>query len=109
MAHGIICDFCSAPRPKWRYRCRTFVAFETRDYTIDQSVGDWAACDQCKDMIDRGDFEKLGDHSFEALLYMHPELMFAPDKVRTEMKARLKNLHMQFLLHRLADPPECLL
>lgn len=105
MAHGLICDFCSAPRPKWRYRVKSFVAFETR-YFLDESKGDWAACTLCKDLIEEGHYERLAEHSMEALLFEHPELLMMPDRVVPEMKGRLKKIHEQFLENRLPFPPE---
>ena len=45
----MICDFCNAPNPVWRFRARPFVV----DYgpMAGVSDADWAACDACRDLI----------------------------------------------------------
>jgi hypothetical protein len=46
----MICDFCSAALPAWRYPAGTFVGpFRTR------SVDDWLACEGCHRLIEAGD------------------------------------------------------
>ena len=45
------CDFCSAPGPVWRYPARSFVAYCVPN-VAGESVGDWAACDQCYVLIE---------------------------------------------------------
>jgi len=41
-----ICDFCSYPSVVWRYPARSFVAYVVANIG-GESVGDWAACEQC--------------------------------------------------------------
>ena len=45
----MICDFCNAPNPVWRFRARPFVV----DYgpMVGASDADWAACDACRGLI----------------------------------------------------------
>ena len=45
----MICDFCNAPNPVWRFSARPFVV----DYgtMASASDADWAACDACRNMI----------------------------------------------------------
>ena len=45
------CDFCSAAGPVWRYPARSFVAYCAPN-VAGESVGDWAACDQCHVLIE---------------------------------------------------------
>ena len=57
----MICDFCNAPNPIWRFSARPFVL----DYgTIaSASDADWAACDACRDLILAGDRTGLVDRA----------------------------------------------
>lgn len=56
----LICDFCCAAAPEWSYPCRDFhipilnLPVKTVDYNL---IGWWAACEQCKDLIDAEDWE----------------------------------------------------
>lgn len=45
----IICDFCSSPKVTWRYPARNILMTDIQAL----SVGDWAACDTCHDIIER--------------------------------------------------------
>ncbi len=90
------CDFCSAPRPTWRYPARSFVAYRVSEIA-GESVGDWAACDGCYALIEAGDLPGLALRSLESLLAKHPEARAAADVLFTE----LGDLHYQFFRNRL--------
>ena len=49
-----ICDFCSAPNVAWRYPAQSFLAYAIAG-VVGQSVGDWAACRTCHELIEAGD------------------------------------------------------
>lgn len=51
----LICDFCSDPHPAWWMKAKTIEVPEARAI----SQGDWAACDQCRQLIERNDRVKL--------------------------------------------------
>ncbi len=67
-----VCDFCSAPNPRWGYKARDF---ETVSYlTLPPagagltensygSAGAWAACDECADLVDADDFDGILDRA----------------------------------------------
>lgn len=100
MAHRIVCDFCSSPRPRWRFPTKSFVAMETR-FCIDESKGDWAACDLCKEMIDANNLEGLAERSIESLVFLHPEILMLPEGSVGAFKGRLRSLHKQFIENRI--------
>ena len=50
----MICDFCSAPNPAWRYPAVSFF-----DLFGSRSVEDWMACDACHARIVAGDRDGL--------------------------------------------------
>lgn len=85
----LLCDFCSTPDPIMRYPCRSFgltnehalkagarismrggfrwakpddLALE--DTPAFRSIGDWAACDACHQLIDQGQIEALVQRVF---------------------------------------------
>ena len=57
----MICDFCNAPNPVWRFSARPFVV----DYgtMASASDADWAACDACRNMILADDRNGLVDRA----------------------------------------------
>src|ERR1035438_7108962 len=60
-ATNMICDFCNAPNPVWRFSARPFVV----DYgtMASASDADWAACDACRDLILADDRNGLVDRA----------------------------------------------
>ena len=57
----MICDFCNAPNPVWRFSARPFVV----DYgtMASASDADWAACDACRALILADDRNGLVDRA----------------------------------------------
>src|SRR5690348_4716453 len=94
-----ICDFCSAKSAPWVYKAETYVAWESK-YLNGLSVGDWAACDSCKKLIDAGDREGLTRRSFECMVFLHPEMNLMPAEVLDGIKKSLKDCHEGFFKHR---------
>ena len=60
-----ICDFCSYPSVVWCYPARSFVAYVVANIG-GESVGDWAACEQCHRLIEVGDRAGLTERSSSA-------------------------------------------
>ena len=89
------CDFCSAPSPVWRYPARSFVAYCVPN-VAGESVGDWAACDQCHRLIETDDARGLAQRSLDELVLKHPEASLAAAVLYDE----LADLHQQFFAHR---------
>ena len=89
------CDFCSAPGPVWRYPARSFVAYCAPN-VAGESVGDWAACDQCHVLIETDDRRGLAQRSLYELILKHPEASAAA----TVLYEDLADLHQQFFAHR---------
>lgn len=51
-----ICDFCLAPDPTWEFPANPTLIPDGR---FDASPDDWAACDECRELIEAGDFDAL--------------------------------------------------
>lgn len=61
-----VCDFCNAPRPGWSFPADPFVLSQELlgVVSVDQvSLSGWAACDECKTLIDADDRTGLADRS----------------------------------------------
>lgn len=86
-----VCDFCLAPNPTWEYPAGQVEIDLPHPDNINRSRDEWAACDACHDLIERGPLirlavrichEQLGDH-------VHPvELAAAMNQVRRFGDAR---------------------
>ena len=58
-----LCDFCSAPDAGWRHPARSFIGYVAPG-VVGESLGDWAACQECYQLImsgNREDGKVLGD------------------------------------------------
>lgn len=53
-----VCDFCGVEDPVWAYRCGDFVSDESATWTA-ASLGSWAACHACSDLIEADEWEAL--------------------------------------------------
>jgi len=72
------CDFCSSTEIRWRYPTQSFspgLGYE--------SVGDFAACDACHDLIEKDDREGLLTRSVETMPILPLPREFAEFAVRT--------------------------
>ena len=79
-----ICDFCSDPNVGWRYPARSFLAYIVGGIA-GQSVGDWAACAACHDLIEKDDRSGLAAHSIDSLIEVHPEMQCVREDLLREM------------------------
>jgi hypothetical protein len=67
----MLCDFCSKPKPTWRYPANDFIASQTQapqGLLVQESIGGWAACDDCHALIEASDWSALATRSADALL-----------------------------------------
>ena len=92
---NLVCDFCSSASPIWRYPARTFIAYCVPN-VAGESVGDWAACETCRQLIEADDRRGLAQRSVEQLISDHPEFR----KLRTDLCEELMRLHAKFFENR---------
>jgi hypothetical protein len=90
------CDFCSAPGPAWAYPARDFDAYLAFP-VVGESVGAWAACQECHRLIEAGDREGLAVRSLDELIFGCPEAAMAAPALKQE----LLQLHELFFANRL--------
>ena len=94
-----LCDFCSAPNPTWKYPARSFIGYEEHGIA-GESVGDWAACEVCHELIAANDRVGLTERSAATLIAFRPELA----EIRKELTTELAMLHTRFFENRLGVP-----
>lgn len=84
------CDFCSDPAPAWVFPAQSF------QYRGTGSRGDWLACDECADCIQRGAWPQLARRSLRA-----PKLAMAASLIgEAAVIAETSALHRLFAKHR---------
>lgn len=50
-----LCDFCTSDRPAWVYPCQSFDVVSTDI----RSIGAWVACEDCRPLVDVGDWPRM--------------------------------------------------
>ena len=96
---GFICDFCSEPNPAWSYPADNFIGHAVGGI-VAESIGAWAACEVCHELIAADNRAGLTKRSVSTLLAKQPAL----DVARIEVTGELRELHAKFFLHRVGDP-----
>ena len=91
-----LCDFCAAPEAIWRHPARSFIGYVAGG-VVGESVGDWAACQECHRLIVSGDRVRLTERSVVTFIAMHPEL----GAVKTELATEMGILHAHFFENRI--------
>ncbi|MCW5979600.1 MAG: hypothetical protein KIT09_16095 [Bryobacteraceae bacterium] len=92
---NLICDFCSEPNVAWRYPAQSFLAYVIAG-VFGESVGDWAACRTCHELIETGDQSGLLERSLGTLLEKNPGMRPAEE----ELRRQLADFHRMFFSHR---------
>jgi hypothetical protein len=90
-----LCDFCSAPDAAWRYPARSFIGYIAGG-VVGESVGDWAACHECHQLIVSDNRVRLTETSVLTFIARHPELQGFKSELATQMEI----LHAQFFDNR---------
>ena len=90
-----LCDFCSAPEAEWRHPARSYIGY-VAPCVVGESVGDWAACRECHQLIVSGERVRLTERSVVTFIAIHPEL----EAVKTELTTEMGILHARFFDNR---------
>jgi hypothetical protein len=90
-----ICDFCSSPDVAFVYPARTFAAY-VFDGIVGESVGDWAACPTCHELIESDRQTELIERSLVTLLERNPDMKLAEH----ELRDHIRSFHIAFFQHR---------
>lgn len=81
-----LCDFCSTPNAGWRYPARSFIGYVAPG-VVGKSVGDWAACHECHQLIISGNHVGLTERCVTTFIARHPGI----GVVKTELGRILAN------------------
>ena len=107
----LVCDFCLDRHPTWNFGCENFMDAQsiTPDPSQDlaASMGDWAACDACKQLVVAGNWNGLADRSIQGHIRNNPEaaaVYAAAPSVMMMNRMGMMNLHQQFNEARTGPP-----
>jgi hypothetical protein len=93
-----LCDFCSEPSVVFRYPAQSFVAYVAAGIA-GESVGDWATCAICHQLIQARDRLGLSERSLRTLIEKHPEMQDA----EAELRMQIADFHRMFFANRVGE------
>jgi hypothetical protein len=87
------CDFCSERPTTQIYPCKNFVVprFKTSVFQH-ESIGGWAACSKCAELIDAGRWAELTDRAFTNFLKQH----CIPRYAHFDVREQFREIHQLF-------------
>ena len=94
-----ICDLCSQPSVRWSYPARDFIDIAAVGLLISESVGGWAACEECHRLIEEGDHAALLERSVANFVALYGVL---PPTLADD----IRRIHDQFFAHRCGPATE---
>ena len=93
-----VCDFCAAPEPMWTYPATTFVMEHgLGGFDGSTSIGSWAACDTCHELIEADDYPALSERGTAS------QVQGLPSFIQVIVKAKVIEYHQQFKGNRIGD------
>lgn len=93
-----VCDFCSSPSIAWDYPTRSF-QIAGMQWASD---GDWAACTDCAELIERGDRAGLVMHCITTF-HSQGKLLDMGAAVIADCTDQLAIMHALFFRHRIGE------
>jgi hypothetical protein len=98
---GDECDFCSS-RPVFKiFSCQNFIVPWTKTWVFQhESVGGWAACRKCAELIDAGRWSELSDRAFVKFAKAHGGI---PRYDQQPLKQQFRELHNLFREHMIRE------
>ena len=94
------CDFCSEQPTTQIYPCKNFVIPRTQTSAFQhESVGGWAACSKCGELIDAGGWAELTDRAFTSFL----KLYCVPRYAHFDVREQFREIHQLFKDNRVKE------
>ena len=88
-----MCDFCSELPTTQIYACKNFLVPRTKTATFQhESIGAWAACSKCAELIDGGRWAELTDRAVANFLKQH----CVPRYGHFEVREQFRQIHQLF-------------
>ena len=82
-----MCDFCSEHPTAQIYACKNFLVTRTKTSVFQhESVGAWAACRACAELVDGGRWAELTDRAVASFLKQHCVPRYAHFDVREQFR-----------------------
>lgn len=100
------CDFCAWGDPIWKYPCKDFQSEEIKvqgpqghnTFVSLDSYKEWAACDDCSNLIEQEDLTSLAARSFKSAIPDEPTRLSANQKAK--LMNWIRDTHLQFMKNR---------
>jgi hypothetical protein len=96
---GECCDFCTAEPIQKLYRCGNFL-WQRQSIFPHGSVGEWAACRECAELIDNEKWNSVTERSLRYFLRKHT----VPRYDFPILREQFREIHELFRQHRLSEP-----
>ena len=93
-----VCDFCTAEPTHRRYACRNFVWLNHTMFAH-ESIGAWAACEQCARLVDEGRWSELTERALARLKGIHG---YTADE-EPYFRERFREIHQLFQEHMITE------
>jgi hypothetical protein len=90
------CDFCTSPEIKWQYMAADFSSSQVSWW---ESIGAWAACAPCSDLIEASKWDELADRCLHEFTIRRG----SPVKYKSLERELLLNIHRDFAAARIGD------
>jgi hypothetical protein len=98
------CDFCTTTYPTWSYPAKDFsLGGEHNTGEVEElaiSIGGWAACDGCHELIEANDYDGLAQRSYT--LYVEKHGLVVPVLTAVTLEA-FKVIHRGFKVNRVGE------
>ena len=94
------CDFCSEQPTTQIYTCKNFVIPRTQTSAFQhESIGGWAACMKCVELIDAGRWAELTDRAVANFLTQH----CVPRYAHFDVRRQFREIHQLFKDNRVKE------
>lgn len=92
-----VCDFCADLHPVWSYPCADLMFDEANG-----SLGNWAACQACSELIELDDYKALGQRTVDEWFRIN-DLESQRPKLEAGAARQTANTQHLFRIHRNGD------
>lgn len=95
-----VCDFCNSPHIKWEYPA---ISAQVHDYgnIKTASIGGWAACEDCAELIESKDKEGLLNNTIASFMDYSPFPL--PSYAIDSLKRFMREVHGVFWLCKFGE------
>ena len=93
-----MCDFCTAEPTHRLYACRNFV-WLNRSMFAHESIGAWAACEECARLVDGGRWSELTERALAQFKKIHGYSAYEEPNFRE----RFREIHRLFQDHMITE------